>query len=237
MAVARPPKRRVAVTGLGVVSCCGIGADAFFEALSGPAPEGERRVQGFDGSAWFGAKELRRTDRFAQFSLAAAAMAIEDAGGLDAGAGGVRADRDRTGVIFGTGVGGLETLQAQFAVLFSKGPDRVSPFFVPMMMGNAGAAAISMRYGLRGPCETVVTACAAGTQSIGNAYRLIAYGICDAMVAGSSEAAMEPGGGAPPMGVVAFGQMTALSTSGFSRPFDVRRDGFVLAEGAGAVVL
>jgi 3-oxoacyl-[acyl-carrier-protein] synthase II len=238
MAPARPPKRRVAVTGVGVVSCCGTGAEAFFAGLCGPAPEGERRVEDFDGAAFIhDAKELRRTDRFAQMSLAAASMAVEDAGGLDVHAGGIAADRDRAGVVFGTGVGGLETLQEQFGILFSKGPRRISPFFVPMMMGNAGAAAISMRFGLRGPCETVVTACAAGTQSIGNAYRLIAYGICDAMVTGGAEAAMQPAAGAPPMGVVAFTNMTALSTSGFSRPFDVRRDGFVLAEGAGALVL
>ncbi|HTW99636.1 MAG TPA: beta-ketoacyl synthase N-terminal-like domain-containing protein, partial [Acidimicrobiales bacterium] len=237
MASLRPAKRRVAVTGVGVVSCCGIGKDAFFDGLCGPAPEGEHRVQGFDGSRFISdPKELRHTDRFAQLSVAAAALAIEDAGGIG-GERGTTAGPDRTGVVFGTGVGGLATLQQQFSVLFTKGPRRVSPFLVPMIMGNAGAAAISIHHGLRGPCETVVTACAAGTQSIGNAYRLIAYGICDAMVAGGAEAAMEPGGDAPPIGVAAFSNMTALSSSGWSRPFDVRRDGFVLAEGGGAVVL
>ncbi len=227
----RPQKRRVAVTGLGVVSCCGTGKDAFFAGLCAPAPEGERRVRDFDPKRFIDdAKEQRRTDRFAQFALAAATMAVEDAGGLVT-------DRDRTGVVFGAGVGGLETLQEQFGVFFSKGPDRVSPFFVPMMMANAGAAKISMRFGLHGPCESVVTACAAGTQAIGNAYRLIAYGICDAMVAGGSEAAMEEKAGQISIGIAAFRNMTALSRSGFSRPFDVRRDGFVLAEGGAALVL
>ncbi|HVC24493.1 MAG TPA: beta-ketoacyl-ACP synthase II [Acidimicrobiales bacterium] len=226
----RAAKRRVVVTGLGVASCCGIGKDAFFEGLCSPAPEGERRVLDFDPSQWFEPKEARRTDRFAQLSVAAASMALDDAGGAVT-------DPDRTGVIFGTGVGGLETLQEQITVLVERGARRVSPFLVPMIMGNAGAAAISMRFGLRGPCETIVTACAAGTHSIGNAYRLIAYGRCDTVVTGGAEAAMEPVGDRPAVGIVAFGNMTALSTSGISRPFDVRRDGFVIAEGGASLVL
>lgn len=226
----RLPKRRVAVTGLGVLSCCGIGPDAFFEGLLGPAPSGPRQVSGFDPLAYFDPKEARQTDRFAQMSVAAATMALEDAG--DPGA-----DPLRSGVVYGTGVGGLETLQDQIGVLVEKGPRRVSPRLVPMMMSNAGAAAISMRFGWTGPCETVVTACAAGTHSIGNAYRLIAYGRCDAVITGGAEAAMTGVAGRPAIGEVAFGNMTALSTSGVSRPFDRRRDGFVLAEGAAALVL
>ncbi|MGZ4708832.1 MAG: beta-ketoacyl-[acyl-carrier-protein] synthase family protein, partial [Acidimicrobiales bacterium] len=112
-----------------------------------------------------------------------------------------------------------------------KGPRRVSPFLVPMMMSNAGAASISMRHGWQGPCETTVTACAAGTHSVANAARLIAYGRCDAVITGSAEAAMTP------VGIQGFSNMTALSTSGVSRPFDVSRDGFVIAEGAGALIL
>ncbi len=231
---ARPPaagpRRRVAVTGLGVVSCCGIGKEAFFEGLLAPAPTGERRVRDFDPSVWFDPKEARRTDRFAQFSLAAGALALEDAGELGT-------DPDRTGVIFGTGVGGLETLQEQIGNLIAKGPRRVSPFLVPMMMGNAGAAAISMRFGLRGPCQTVVTACASATHSIGDAFRLVASGVCDAVVTGGAEAAMQSVGEDAAIGIVAFQNMTALSTTGISRPFDARRDGFVIAEGGGAIIL
>ena len=224
------PKRRVVVTGLGVASCCGTGTDAFFAGLCGPAPEGPHTVVGLDPSAYFDAKEARQTDRFAQLSIATAAMALADAGD-------VGADPLRSGVVFGTGVGGLETLQEQIGVLLDKGPRRVSPRLVPMMMANAGAAGISMRFGWKGPCETITTACAAGAHSIGNAYRLIAYGRCDAVITGGAEAAMTPVGGRPAIGEVAFANMTALSTSGRSRPFDRRRDGFVLAEGAAALVL
>jgi len=226
----RPPKRRVAVTGLGVLSCCGIGLDAFFEGLLGPAPSGPHQVSDFDPNTWFDPKEARQTDRFAQLSVAAADMAVGDAGALTV-------DPLRAGVIFGTGVGGLETLQEQIGGLVEKGPRRVSPRLVPMMMSNAGAAGISMRLGWMGPCESVVTACAAGTHSIGNAYRLIAYGRCDVALTGGAEAAMTPVAGRPAIGQVAFSNMTALSTSGTSRPFDRRRDGFVLAEGAAALLL
>ncbi len=216
--------RRVAVTGVGVASCCGIGKDAFFEGILGPAPEGEHRVHDFDPSPWFDVKQARRADRFQQFTVASAQMALDDAGE-------VAVDPARAGVIFGTGVGGLETLQEQITVLVEKGPRRVSPFLVPMIMGNAGAAAVSMRVGWRGPCETVVTACAAGTQAIGNAARLIQYGRCDAVLTGGAEAAMAG------IGLAAFSNMTALSSSGVSRPFDRRRDGFIIAEGGGALVL
>lgn len=217
--------RRVAVTGLGVVAPCGIGADAYWEGLLGPAPVGtERPVPDFDPSPWFeNRKESRRTDRFAQFALASAAMALEEAGQLSA-------DPTRIGVIVGTGVGGIMTLEEQIVVHHEKGAARVSPFLVPMMMGNAASAAISMRYGFQGPCETTVTACAAGTHSIGNAFRLIRDGRCDAMIAGGSEA------GLTPTALAGFRNMTALSTSGHSRPFDRRRDGFVMAE-AGAVLV
>jgi 3-oxoacyl-[acyl-carrier-protein] synthase II len=216
--------RRVAITGMGVIASCGIGLDAFWDGLHAPAPEGVRRVPDFDPTAWFGPKEVRRVDRFAQFSVAAAAMALGDAGEIGA-------DPDRAGVIFATGVGGLETFESQVAVYLDKGADRISPFLIPMMMPNAGAAGISMRVGWRGPCETITTACAAGTHALGAAARLVASGRCDVVIGGGAEAALTP------VGLGAFTNMTALSRQGVSRPFDLRRDGFVAAEAAGAMVL
>ncbi len=218
--------RRVAVTGIGVVAPCGIGSDAFWAGLLGEQEIGsERRVADFEPEQWFeNRKEARRTDRFAQFAFAAAAMALEEAGDL-------KVDPVRTGVLIGTGVGGIATLEEQIQINYSKGSDRVSPFLVPMMMSNAAAAGVSMRYGFQGPCETTVTACAAGTHSIGNAFRLVRDGTCDVMLAGGTEAAMTP------TAIAGFSNMTALSRTGHSRPFDVRRDGFVMAEAAGVLVL
>jgi len=216
--------RRVAITGVGVVSCCGIGADALWTGLNGPPPVGERRVPGFDPEQWLSSKEARQLDRFAQFAVAVADMALADAGELGA-------DPGRSAVIMGTGVGGLQTLETQIAVFVEKGARRVSPRLVPMMMCNAGAAAVSIRLGWHGPSETIITACAAGTDSIGYAARLVASGRCDVALGGAAEAGMTP------VGMAAFANMTALSTSGNSRPFDIRRDGFVITEGAGALVL
>jgi 3-oxoacyl-[acyl-carrier-protein] synthase II len=219
--------RKVAVTGLGVVAPCGIGRDAFWSGLLGAAPEGPRRVTGLDAASIYGPKELRRVDRFTQFSAVAAAEALADAGGLA----NLSVDPERAGVIIGTGVGGLETVSDQIDVLREKGARRVSPFLVPMMMGNRAAADVSMRYGLRGPCESIVTACAAGTHSVSAGARLIATGRCDVVFAGSSEAAMVE------IGMAGFSNMTALSTSGVSMPFDAKRDGFVMGEGGGVLVL
>ena len=219
--------RRVVITGLGVVAPCGVGRDAFWSGLLGPAPEGPRRVEGLDASGIYGPKEIRRVDRFTQFAAVAAAEAVEDAGGLSS----IAADPDRIGVIVGTGVGGIETLEEQIKVLLDRGPRRVSPFLVPMMMGNRGAADISMRYGFRGPCETTVTACAAGTHSVANGARLVATGRCDVVIAGSAEAAMTE------TSIAGFTNMTATSTSGVSMPFDVKRDGFVMGEGGAILVL
>jgi 3-oxoacyl-[acyl-carrier-protein] synthase II len=140
--------RRVVVTGVGVVAPCGIGRDAFWDGLLGPVPTGMRRVENFDATTIYGPKDIRRVDRFTQFAAVAAAEAIEDAGGLS----GIAADPDRVGVMIGTGVGGLETLETQINVMRDKGPRRVTPFLVPMMMGNRGAADVSMRYGFLGPC-------------------------------------------------------------------------------------
>jgi len=216
--------RRVAVTGLGAVTCCGLGVEPLWEGLVHPDIDGERRVTGFDPSVYFGPKEVRRVDRFAQFSVAAADMALADAGDI-------ASDPDRSGVIFATGVGGFDTLAEQIEVHLNKGPRRVSPFLVPMMMANAGAANISMRTGWHGPSETIVTACAAGTHAVAAAARLVASGRCEVVIGGGAEASFHP------VAVAAFANMTALSTSGVSRPFDRRRDGFVMTEGAAGLVL
>ncbi len=218
------PGRRVAVTGLGAVTCCGLGVATLWEGLVHPAIEGERRVPGFDPAAWFGPKEVRRLDRFAQFSVVSAEMALADAGELGV-------DPARAGVVFATGVGGFETLAEQVMVYHERGARRVSPFLVPMMMANAGPAHISMRAGWHGPSENVVTACAAGTHSVAAAARLVATGRCEVAIGGGAEASFHP------VAVAAFANMTALSTSGISRPFDARRDGFVMSEGAAALVL
>ena len=217
--------QRVAVTGIGVTGPGGVGIDDFWSGLHTPPREGfERRVEGFDASHLYGEKEIRRVDRFSQLAMHAAVEALEQAGEL-------RADPDRVGTMVGTGVGGLITLEDQIIHGHEKGLKRVSPFLVPSMMNNAGAAGISMRFGFRGPCETVVTACAAGTHSVINGARLVASGRCEVVVAGSSEAPLSS------TGVAAFTNMTAITKSGWSRPFDARRDGFVIAEGAGILVL
>ena len=216
--------RRVAVTGMGVVATAGQGKDAFWEGLLADPAAGPREIPDWDPSPWFDPKQARRSDRYTQFAVAAAAMALDDAGPLGA-------DLDRSGVLLATGVGGLHTLEEQIVLRHEKGARRVSPFLVPMMMANAAGAAISMRWGWRGPCEATVTACAASTHAIANAARLIATGVCDAVLTGGSEAAITP------TGMAGFSNMTALSTSGVSRPFDVTRDGFVIAEGAAVLVL
>ncbi len=220
------PAPTVAITGIGVVAPCGVGTEAFWRGLLAPAPDGVKRtVPSWDPSPWFAnAKEARRADPFTQYALAASAMALEQAGELDA-------DPSRIGVLVGTGIGGITTNEEQIVIRHEKGDRRVSPFLVPMMMPNAAAAAVSMRYGFQGPCEATVTACAAGTHSIGNALRLITSGRCDAVLCGGSESPLTP------TSLAGFGNMTALSSSGRSMPFDERRDGFVIAEGAGILVL
>ena len=215
--------RRVAITGLGAVTCCGVGIDALWDGLLHPSVVGGP-VRDYDPGRWFGPKEVRQLDPFAQFSIAAADLAVTDAGALEA-------DPNRSGVIFATGVGGFESLAEQVGVYNERGARRVSPRLVPMMMANAGAAGISMRLGWRGPCEVIVTACAAGTHAIAAAGRLVASGRCDVVLSGGAEASLHP------TAIAAFANMTALSSSGASRPFDVRRDGFVMTEGSAALVL
>ena len=218
-------KRRVAVTGLGVVSSCGVGLDSFWDGLCASPTIGERRVTGFDPEPHFDSpKEVRRSDLCTQFAIAAADMAFENSGRPDL-------DPYRMGVMLGTGIGGISTLEDQMRVMIEKGGRRVSPFLIPMMMANAAPAAISMKYNLCGPAENVCTACAAGTHAITNAARLIATGRCDLMVAGGSESAFTE------IAVSGFTNMTAFSSSGISRPFDAERDGFVMGEGAGVMIL
>ena len=218
-------KRRVAVTGLGVVSSCGVGLDSFWDGLCASPTIGERRVTNFDPEPHFDSpKEVRRSDLCTQFAIAAADMAFENSGRPDL-------DPYRMGVMLGTGIGVISTLEDQMRVMIEKGGRRVSPFMIPMMMANAAPAAISMKYNLCGPAENVCTACAAGTHAITNAARLIATDRCDLMVAGGSEAPFTE------IAVSGFTNMTAFSSSGISRPFDAERDGFVMGEGAGVIIL
>lgn len=222
--------RRVAVTGLGVVAPAGLGVDAFWSGLLGPGTTGgvATEIEDWDPSPYFESpKHARRADRVEQFALAAAGEAFDMAGGVGA----IGVEPSRFGTIFATGVGGLHTLEEQILVRAEKGERRVSPFLVPMMMVNASGAAVSMRYGLQGPLETICTACAAGTHAIGYAARLIEWGIADAVATGGTESA------ATVTALAGFGNMTALSSSGVSRPFDTERDGFVMGEGAAVLVL
>jgi len=226
----QPNAHRVAVTGLGVLAPCGIGRDAYWQGLLGPGITSgtATEIQDWDPTPWYASsKEARRADRVEQFAIAAATEAFTQAGGFD----GIGVDPTRFGTIFATGVGGLHTLEEQVEVRMLKGERRVSPFLVPMMMANACGAAISMRWGLQGPNETIATACAAGTHAIGNAARLIAWGRCDAVATGGAESA------ATVTALAGFGNMTALTSTGVSRPFDVDRDGFVMGEGAAVFIL
>jgi 3-oxoacyl-[acyl-carrier-protein] synthase II len=215
--------RRVAVTGLGALTCAGVGVDVLWEALQKRDAPDSKRIAPFDASHLGGPKELRRFDPFALYALMAADEAWRQSG--------LEGPYDDAGSIVTTGIGGLQTTLDQDLVLMNKGRDRVSPFLVPMMMPNAATAAVSMRFGLGGPCETVTTACAAGTHAIGNAARLVATGRCNIAVAGGAEAVIVE------IAEAGFRNMTALSNKDFSRPFDVNRDGFVIGEGAGVLVL
>ena len=220
-------RRRVAITGYGVVAPCGIGKAAFWQGLLGPGVSDRKTVElaDWDPLPYFDSpKEARRADRVEQFALAAAAEAFEHAGRPDVAP-------ERFGTIFASGIGGLITLEENVQVRLEKGERRVSPFLIPMLMANASGAAISMRYGLQGPNETVVTACAASSHAIGYAARLISWGMVDAVVTGGSEACITP------TAVAGFSNMTALSSSGMSMPFDVKRDGFVMGEGAAVFML
>ncbi len=217
--------RRVAVTGVGVISSCGTGTDAFWEGLCGAPPEGERRIPDFDPELFFdNPKEARRADRVTQLALGAATQALADAGEITG-------DPLRRGVLIATGIGGIATLEEQITIYNEKGARRVSPFLIPMMMPNAPSATVSMRWGWQGPCQTVSTACAAGTHALVDAAMWIASGRCDVVAAGGSEAAMTP------VGMAGFTNMTAMSSRSVSEPFAATRDGFVIAEGAAVLIL
>jgi 3-oxoacyl-[acyl-carrier-protein] synthase II len=218
---------RVAITGYGVVAPCGIGKGSFWQGLLGPGITGVRSTElaDWDPSPYFDSpKDARRSDRCEQFALAAADEALRQSGTLPY-------EPASIGTIFGTGIGGLRTLEEQVIVRVEKGERRVSPFLVPMMMSNASGAAISMRYGFQGPAETICTACAASTHAIGYAARQVAWGRCEAVITGGAESA------ATITALAGFANMTALSSSLASKPFDATRDGFVMGEGAAVFVL
>jgi len=239
-------KRRVVMTGAGAVTPVGNTAEEFWASLlagrSGIGPitrfdasqmptriAGE--IKGFDPLKYIDKKDDRKFDRFLKYAVACAVMAVEDAG-LKTD----RVDATRFGVLVGSGIGGIETLLEQYAILTEKGPDRVSPFFVPMIIINMASGVVSMRFGAKGPNSSVVTACATGNHAIGDAMRIIQRGDADVMIAGGAEAIIIP------LTIAGFCQMKAMSTRNddptkASRPFDAERDGFVCGEGGGLVVL
>lgn len=221
--------RRVVVTGLGAVTAAGAGADALWRDLLVPPAAGHRPIDDWDAAPWMDRAEIRHTDRCTQFAVAAAELAVADAGGAAALA--ARAGPERAGVVFGTALAGVASMERQTLVRQARGDKRVSPFTVPMIMPNAAAAALSQRFGRQGPCDTLTSACASGTDAIAAAARLIAYGVCDTVLTGGSEAAAH--------GTVraGFTTMRALSATGRTRPFDGSRNGFTIAEGAGVLVL
>ncbi|MBU5353280.1 beta-ketoacyl-ACP synthase II [Paenibacillus silvae] len=237
---------RVVITGMGVISPLGNDVDTFWNALKdgksgiSPIEHLDSRlyksriggmVRNFDGEALFGRKEARRMDRFVQFAVAAADQALIHSGlVLDS------MDRERVGVYIGSGIGGIQTLMEQGSVLTQRGAGRVSPTLVPMMISNMAAAAVSMRFGCWGPTLAPVTACSIGNTAIGEAFRLIRHGGADVIFAGGTEAAVTE------ISLASFGNATAVSTrnedyTAASRPFDAGRDGFVMAEGAGILVI
>jgi 3-oxoacyl-[acyl-carrier-protein] synthase II len=236
-------RRRVLITGIGPVTPIGIGVDAFWEGLR-TGRNGVAEISRFDHSDLpvsvaaevrdfvptdhLEAKEARRTDPFAQYAIASAKLAWADAGDPEVVS-------ERGGSIYATGIGGVQTLLAQHDVLREKGPGRVSPFMVPMLMANAGAGHIAMKFGLTGPNYCTVSACASSNHALGEGMRLIRNGYLDLCVAGGSEAATVP------LTVAAFSQMTALTKNPdpetASRPFDAQRNGFVLGEGGCALIL
>ncbi|MGF7185135.1 3-oxoacyl-[acyl-carrier-protein] synthase II [Desulfitispora alkaliphila] len=239
-------KNRVVITGMATISPVGIGLKDFWSNLvagkSGIGPvtrfdaqDFPTRIAGevkdFDPKEYIDKKEARRMDRFTQFAIAASRMAVEDAK-LDL----EKIDLDRAGTILGSGIGGMDTLEKQANTLYDKGPGRVSPFFVPMMICNMAAGQVSINLGFKGPNTTVVTACASGTNAIGDAFKVIQRGDADVMVTGGTEASISP------LAFSGFCSMKAMSTRNddpqkASRPFDSDRDGFVMGEGAGILIL
>ena len=237
---------RVVVTGLGAVAPNGIGVEPFWDNLihgvSGVATiarfDASRHdaqiageVKGFDPLNWIEKKEVRKMDLFIQYAIAAAQMAFDDAALKVTDDG-----RDRMGVFVGTGMGGIPALEESHKILLERGPGRVSAFFIPSIITNLGSGQISMRFGMKGPNSCVCTACATGNHAIGDSFRIIQRGEADVMIAGGSEAVITP------LTIAGFSSMRALSTRNgeparASRPFDKDRDGFVMGEGCGIMVL
>ncbi len=238
-------KKRVVITGMGAVSPIGNNIEALWESIKETKPgidfitgfdaseikvnvAGE--VKGFDPVQYIDKKEAKRMDRYTQFAVAASKQAFEDSGLM-----GADYNTERMGVIVGSGIGGLGTIEDQAGKLQSRGPKRISPFFIPMSIVNMASGNVAIALGAKGLCNTVVTACASGTNAVGEAFRNLQYGYADIIVAGGTEAAVTL------LGVAGFEAMTALSTKDdparASIPFDVERDGFVMAEGAGMMVL
>ncbi|MBE7445885.1 MAG: beta-ketoacyl-ACP synthase II [Planctomycetia bacterium] len=239
-------QQRVVITGVGAITPLGHEKEQIWSALC-EGKSGIKPITSFDTSAhevhfggeisdfdpteWFEIKEARRLDRFAQFAVVAAIQALKDAGLKLEGF-----DKTRIGVVIGSGMGGLLELETQHGILMNKGPSRISPFMVPKLMVNAASAQVAIRFGLKGPNYALVTACTTGVNAIGEAVRIIQRGDADIMIAGSSEAVISP------LGLAGFSAMKALSTRNdapqkASRPFDKHRDGFVISEGAGVVVI
>ncbi|MCR8630848.1 beta-ketoacyl-ACP synthase II [Paenibacillus radicis (ex Xue et al. 2023)] len=240
-------KQRVVITGMGVMTSLGHDLETFWSNLmAGKSGVGmielfdvteyptriAAEIKDFDHEPFFDRKEARRMDRFVQFAVAASLMALKDAG-LN-----VKEDTDpeRVGVSVGSGIGGLSTWEEQHKILLEKGPKRVSPFFIPMMIANMASGQISMLTGAKGPNSTAVTACATGTHSIGDSFKMIMRGDADVMICGGAEATISP------TGVAGFCALRAMSTRNdeparASRPFDIDRDGFVMGEGSGVLIL
>ncbi len=238
--------KRVVVTGIGAISPIGTGKENFWNALkegvvgidkishfdaSEYVTQIAAEVKDFDPTEYINKKEAKRMDRFTQFGVAAAKLALEDSK-LDV----EKTDMNRFGVIIGSGIGGIGTLEKEHEKLLKKGPGRVSPFLIPMMIGNIASGHISMAVGAKGPNTTVVTACASATNAIGDAFKAIQRGDADLMFTGGCEASITP------IGMAGFCTMKAMSTRNddpktASRPFDTDRDGFVMGEGAGIIIL
>ena len=236
-------RRKVVVTGIGPVTPVGTGVDDFWTGLTS-GRNGIRRIERFDTSdlpvtlaaevpdfdptAWLNPKEARRTDRFTQFAIASVKLAWEDAGSPEVVS-------ERGGAVYATGIGGIETLLLAHDLLREKGPGRISPFMVPMLMANAPAGHIAMMYGLTGPNLCTISACASSNHAVGEGMRMIRDGYLDLCVVGGAESATMP------LTVAAFAQMTALTQNpdpeSASRPFDAERDGFVMSEGGCALIL
>jgi 3-oxoacyl-[acyl-carrier-protein] synthase II len=240
--------RRVVITGTGLLTPVGLDVQSSWAALldgrsgAGPITQFDTtdfkvrfacEVKGFDPDQYIDRKEAKRTDRFAQLAIAASVQAMRQAG-LDQSLDGV--DAERFGVIIGSGIGGIWTFEEQHRKLVERGPSRISPFFVPMFISDIAAGLVSIRWGLKGPNYCTVSACASSAHAVGNAFRSIKHGEADLMVAGGTEATVSP------QTIAGFAAMTALSERNdspetASRPFDATRDGFVLGEGAGIMIL